>query len=396
MTVEPYRRVLAIRGVRALLIVGLLARVPITASGLTLTLHVVNSMKLGFLEAGLVGAASTVGVAIGGPVAGRFVDKHGMRPVVIVTTTAQFLFWVTAAFLPYWLLVGGAFASGVLALPVFSVVRQCLAAAVPAEQRRTGFALDSMSVEVSYMLGPALAVTLTTAFGSGWAMAAVGIGLTGSGIALLKLNPPTRPEGEQEDPQHSVPRRQWLTPALLALLGTTVAATVVLTATELGVVAVLKHDHAADWTGAVISLWCFCSLVGGFVYGALPRGYSPLVMVGAMAALTVPLGLVGDWRLLCLAMIPAGILCAPSISTTLDTLSKWVPVSARGEATGLHGTALTLGMAVSSPLTGLIIDGWGTRWAFAIAGVVGLVLVAAALPFWRRTPRRAVLEPVRV
>jgi hypothetical protein len=67
----------------------------------------------------------------------------------------------------------------------------------PAEQRRTGFALDSMLVEVAFMIGPALAVASATAFGSGWTMAAVGMGLVGSGAALLMLNPPTRTEDDE-------------------------------------------------------------------------------------------------------------------------------------------------------------------------------------------------------
>jgi MFS family permease len=397
MTVEPYRRVLAIPGVRALMLVGLIARIPVTATGLTLTLHVVNSLKLGFFEAGLVGAAATIGVAVGAPVAGRFVDRHGLRPVVAVTTVAQLAFWVSAPFLPYWLLLGGAFLGGVLALPVFSVVRQCVATAIPAGQRRTGFALDSMFVEVAYMVGPAFAVASTTAFGSGWTMAAVGMGLVGSGVALLVLNPPTRAEDEQEVSGTAMPRRQWLTPALLSLLGITFAATFVLIATELSLVAVLKADGAAEWTGFMLALWCFWSLVGGFVYGALPRGFSPLVMIGAMAALTVPVGLAGSWQLLCVALVPAGILCAPVLSTTMDTLSQWVPAAARGEAMGLHGTALTLGLAVSGPLTGSIIDTYGTRWSFAVAGLGGLLFATLSIPLWRRAPQPAepaVPEPV--
>jgi MFS family permease len=298
--------------------------------------------------------------------------------------------------MPYWLLLGGAFLGGVLALPVFSVIRQCMAAAIPPEQRRTGFALDSMLVEVAYMIGPALAVASAAAFGSGWTMAAVGMGMVGSGVAMLTLNPPIHAK-DDEVFGTAVPGRQWLTPALLSLLGITFAATFVLIATELSLVAVLDVDNATRWTGLVIGLWCFWSLVGGFVYGALPRGFSPLVMIGAMAALTVPVGLVGSWQLLCLAVIPAGILCAPALSTTIDTLSQWVPAAARGEAMGLHGTALTLGLAVSGPITGSIIDTYGTRWSFAIAGLVGLILVTAAIPFWRRVPRPAesdVPEPV--
>lgn len=385
MKVEPYRQVLGIPGVRALLLVGLVARIPVTATGLTLTLHVVNGMKLGFTEAGLVGAASTVGVALGSPVAGRFVDRHGLRPVVLVTTATQIVFWGFAAFLPYWLLLAGAFVAGVLALPVFSVIRQCVAAAVPVEQRRVGFALDSMLVEVSYMIGPALAVGFGTVAGD-WAMALVGLGLAGSGVALLLLNPPTQAADETEVLAEPVKRREWLTPALLALLGITAAATFVLIATELSMVAVLKRDGAAGWTGLAVALWCFWSLAGGFVYGGLSRGFSPLVMVGAMAALTVPVGLVADWRLLCLALIPSGLFCAPTLSTTADTVSQWVPPSARGEAMGLHGTALTLGLSVSGPIAGYVIDSYGTGWAFAMAGLIGLALVTAAIPFWRSRP----------
>jgi MFS family permease len=383
MTVEPYRRALANPGVRALLLVGLFARIPVIATGLTLTLHVVNGMGLGFLPAGLVGAASTAGVAVGAPAAGRMVDRHGLRPVLVVTTAAQLAFWPSAAFLPYWPLVVGAFVAGVLALPVFSVMRQCVAAALPAEQRRTGFTLDAMLVEVSYMIGPAVAVSATAAFGSGWTMVLVGLGLVGSGVALLVLNPPTRTEEERERVEVAVPRRQWLTPALLALLGVTLAATFVLAAAELSVVAVLKADSATRWTGLVIGLMALSSLVGGFLYGALPRGFSPLVMIGGIAALTVPLGLVGDWQWLCLALVPSGMLCAPALSATVDAVSRWVPTAARGEAMGLHGTALTLGLAVSGPITGLIIDGWGTDWAFAVAGLGSLLMVALAVPFWR-------------
>jgi len=385
MAFEPYRRVLAIPGVRTLLLVGLLARIPVIAIGLTLTLHVVTALKLGFLQAGLVGAASTGGVAVGAPVTGRFVDRHGLRPVVAVTTAAQLVFWSSAPFLPYWALLGGAFAGGVLALPVFNVIRQCLAAIVPVEQRRSAFALDSMAVEVSYMAGPAVAVAASTAIGSGWTMAFGGVGLGGSGVAVLVLDPRTRADDEARGP--GVSRRLWLTPALPALRGGTFVATFVLTATELSVVAVLKADAATEWTGVALASLGLSSLAGGFAYGALSRALSPLILIGGLAALIVPVGLVGPWPLLCLALVPSGLLCAPAISTTIDTLSRWVPVGARGEAMGLHSTALTLGLAVSSPLTGLLIDGWGTRWSFAGTGRGGLLLVTLVVPAWRRAPR---------
>ncbi|MEV6859717.1 MFS transporter [Streptosporangium subroseum] len=388
MAIEPYRRLLAIPGVRSLLLVGLVARIPSTAIGITLTLHVtdVTGLNLGFGAAGLVTLASTVGMAVGSPLSGRFVDRLGLRPVLAVTTLAQLVFWATAWAMSFPVLLAASVLAGLLSLPVFSVIRQCLAALVPVDQRRMGFSLDSMIVELSYMVGPALAVAGVVALGSIWTMGILAAGLVFSGTALILLNPPVRSAEELQTPGEKVSRRQWLTPGLLTLLGTVSAATFVLAATELSLVATMKASGDTAWVGLAIGLWCVYSLVGGFVYGMLPRGLSPLVLVGAMGALTIPVGLVsGDWHWLLLALLPAGVLCAPALSSSVDTVSRWVPAGARGEAMGLHGTALLIGGASSAPIAGAIIDGAGPSWAFTAAGAFGVVMVLIALPFWRRS-----------
>ncbi|MFC4014853.1 MFS transporter [Nonomuraea purpurea] len=391
MALDPYRRLLKIPGVPTLLLVGLLARVPTTATGMALTLHVAEMLDLGYTKAGLITLASTVGMAIGSPLSGRFVDKYGLRPVVTVTTAAQAAFWACAWALPFPVLVGTAALAGLLGLPVFSVTRQCLAALVPEAQRRSAFALDSMLVELSYMTGPALAVAGLTTLGSGITMTVIGVGMTVAGVGLIVLNPPTRSAAElEEQAERATPRRQWLTPAFVALLGTTAAATFVLTATELSLVATMDHTGQTAWIGLAVGIWCVFSLVGGFVYGGLSRGMSPLVLIAGMGLLTIPVGLVGeDWHWLVLALLPAGLLCAPALSSTVDVLSRWVPSGARGEAMGFHGTALLIGGAISAPIAGAVIDGSGPEWAFVVAGLVGVVMVLVAAPFWRRRPAPA-------
>ncbi|WP_084962314.1 MFS transporter [Thermoactinospora rubra] len=406
MALEPYRRLLRLPGIRTLLLVGLLARIPSTATAMCLTLHVVSprGLGLGFTAAGVVGMASTIGMAVGAPLSGRFVDRYGLRPVLLATTLAQALFWSTAWSLPYPALVPAAALAGLFALPVFSVVRQCLAAMAPVEQRRIAFSLDSMLVELSYMAGPALAVAGVTALGSTWTMAIVAAGMTGAGVGLILLDPPTRSAEELAEPQAAVSRRTWFTAAFVALLGTAAAATFVLTATELALVASMERSGATAWIGLAIALWCVYSLVGGFVYGALPRGFSPLVLIAVMGVLTVPVGLLAaDWRWVVVALVPAGLFCAPALSSTVEVLSRWVPAGARGEAMGFHGTALLVGGAASAPIAGAIIDSFGPSWAFVVAGAAGLALVALAVPFWRRgsrtsqaTAEEAVREEERV
>jgi MFS family permease len=78
----------------------LLARVPMTAMGMTLALHVVADLGHGYGAAGLVGTATTLGTAIGAPVVGRMIDRYGLRPVVAVCGTACTAFWLSTPYLP--------------------------------------------------------------------------------------------------------------------------------------------------------------------------------------------------------------------------------------------------------------------------------------------------------
>jgi predicted MFS family arabinose efflux permease len=384
MRLEPYRAVLRLPGVRSLLLVALVARVPVVASGITLTLHVVLDLDRGYGAAGLVGAAFTVGAALGAPLLGRLVDRRGLRLMLVITTIAEAIFWAVAPVLPYLGLLVATLVAGLLAIPVFSVVRQSIAALVPEHQRRPAYSLDSMSVELSFMVGPALAVLMVTTVSARATMIAVGVGLVGSGIALFLLNPPTRSAAEEKEAGAPVRRREWLRPRLVAVLVVAAATTTVLGATDVSVVAVLRDGGQVGWTGLVLAMWGAYSLIGGFVYGAITRPLSSAVLMGLLSLFTIPVGLAGDWWWLCLALVPAGLLCAPTLAATADEVSRLVPAAARGEAMGLYGSALTVGLAVGAPLAGTVIDTLGPSWGFAATGVVGGLVALVVLPVHRR------------
>ncbi|WP_431907703.1 MFS transporter [Micromonospora carbonacea] len=390
---SPYRQALALPGLRSLLLVSVLARVPLTATGVTITFHVVLDLGRGYGAAGLVGAAMTVGAALGGPLLGRLVDRRGLRPVLVLTTAAEAIFWSTAPALPYPVLLPAAFVAGLLALPIFSVIRQSIAALAPPEHRRPAYALDSMSVELSFMVGPALAVAMSTAVSARVTLYAVGAGIVAAGITLWLLDPPTRAADEPAPQRRRVPRREWLTRRMVAVLAVSLATTLVLGGTDVAVVAVLRAGGEVGWTGVVLAAWAVASLVGGFAYGAVSRPVSPLALVTVLSLCTIPVGLGGaHWWLLCLALVPAGMLCAPTLAATADTVSRLVPAEVRGEAMGLHGSAVTVGIALGAPLAGAVIDASAPPWGFVVTGAIGLLVAAAVLPvelLRRATPTAA-------
>jgi MFS family permease len=364
-----YRAVLGLPGVTPLVALSLLARIPASAAGIVLTLHVVLTLDLGYAAAGAVGAASTVGMALGAPLLGRLVDRRGLRTMLAVTVVAEALFWGLAPALPYPALLGAALVGGLLSTPVYSVIRQSLAALVPEAQRRPAFALDSMAVEVSYIVGPAAGSLMVVQLGSPATLYAVGAAWVVSGLALWVLDPATRAGDPADDGAAPTSRRSShsRTAGVLLIFGT-----------ELSVIAAVQVSGPAYAIAVVNAVWCTSSLVGGFVYGAATRTSSVFALVAALGGATLLVGLGGPWWSFALLLVPAGLLTAPSLAASSERVSVLAPEPARGVVTGLHGSAITLGAAVGTPLAGLLIDVASPNAAVVVIGVTGIGLAGVA------------------
>src|SRR2546421_4869118 len=216
---QLYRRTLALPGVRTLMILIFFARIPMSAAGMVLTLHVAVGLSRGYGAAGTIGAVATVGIGLGAPIMGRVVDRYGLRPMLIITTLGEVAFWLTARLLPYPLLLVIGFLGGFLQLPAMSIGRQAIAALVPPELRRTAYSVDSISTELSFMVGPAAAGFFATQFSTTAAMAAMACGIGAVGVALLAVNPAVRSDEELARGDGERPaRRTWLTPRLIGVL----------------------------------------------------------------------------------------------------------------------------------------------------------------------------------
>lgn len=374
--------VLRLPGVGAITAIGMAARIPATAVGVTLTLHTVTTLGHGFGAAGLVAAAVPTGMAIGAPLLGTVVDRYGLRPVLALTMTAGLLFWSVAPLLGYAGLLGAAFVAGVLTLPVLSLVRQVIAAAVPPGRRRPAFALDSMTVEISYMAGPAVGSLLTVWLGSATTMRVIGAGFVLAGIALWRLDPPVRADGDEA--ARSGPRpplRSWLTRPLVGALLTVTAAVIAIMGTEFAFIAALTSAGQA-WAIALVNVvWCLASLVGGFLYGSARRSL-PLLLA-ALGLATLPAALAWSWWSLLFLLIPAGLATASTLAAGSAAIGDLAPDRVRGLVTGLQGSATTLGIAIATPLAGVLVDTASPGAAMLVCGSVAVVTAAAAAPLLR-------------
>jgi MFS family permease len=413
MRLTAYRAVLARPGVRPLLLTTLIARIPVTAAPVVLTLHVVLDLHRGFAAAGTVAACTMIGGAIGAPFIGRSLDRYGLAPVLIFTTAVEAAFWALSAALSYGWLLPAAFLLGLMGLPVFTIARQALAALVSPKQRQAAFSLDSISVEISFGIGPAAGVVVLTRAGSTVTLLLIAVAVLAAGGALLVLNPPVRGEegvapsagrrrSRQVPPaQPAAPWRTWFGPRVFAVLVATAGATMTLAGTDVAITATMRSFHEVGLLGVVIAVWAVASMIGGFVYGLLGRAIDSLVLLVLLAGLTVLAAGASTWGLLAVLVVPSGFFCAPLISATAAALTDRTPASVRGQVLGLHASALTVGNGVGAPLVGLIVDRTSPRTGFVGIGglgaaLAGLALAALALAARRRAPAPAPVEqPVR-
>jgi MFS family permease len=365
------------------------ARLPMTAMGITLTLHVVSDLGRGYGAAGLVGTATMVGSAIGAPALGRMIDRHGLRPVVAACGVSSAAFWISTPYLPYYVLVAVALPAGILAVPAGSLARQVLAALVPEDQRRAAFSLDTISVETTFMVGPSVGILVLTQVSAAAALTGIGICFGLTAIALIVMNPPVRGENEPARNRADVrpPLRSWLSGKMAASLLIAVGALFTLIGTEVALLATLRETGDVTWTGLVITLMCVASIVGGVVHGAVKRSLPQSKLMLLLGLLVIPVGLFDQpWWLLAIALIPMNIACAPTLAATTETTSRIAPPQVRGEAMGLQDSATRLGLAIGGPVVGFVIDHSAPAWGFAAAGLGGL-LIASLGVLWQARGR---------
>ena len=429
-----YRDVLRTPGVSPVVVLGFLARLPFSTLGLLLTLHTVYTLHESFFAAGLIVAAQTLGAAISSPWRGRLVDQKGLRRAVLPSVVIQTGTLIASVFVGYWPLVALAFLGGLFAIPVFSIVRTSLSVLVPAHQRRSAFALDAVVTEFVFMIGPAAATLLALGIGSKPTLLIIAGCVAAAGVGLMIVDPPTRsdhvmlptklPKALQamEDAVLSqteylsekrvaedlttgaipivgaapVPsaRRALLTLGGLAILVGTAIASLILTATDVALVALMKDADAEAMIALAMTLWCAGSAIGGLGYGAMTREIPPLLVIAVLGLVTLPVALAHSVPMILLTVFVAGVAVAPAITATGEAISHLVPEESRGEAMGWHGSAMTIGGAIGGPVIGAIIDVLGASAALAIAGGIGVAVAGGGLGAMRvrRVRRRRGLE----
>jgi MFS family permease len=394
MTTSPKQpSILAAPGAGALLGSSILARLPLAMFSIALLVHA-HRLTGSFAIAGLVSGAYAVASALAAPVLGRLVDRCGQTPVLAcgatVTALALLADGLLPARAPALLLVGLAAVTGLSTPPLAACVRTLLPAIAPDPSRLPAlFAFESAVLELTFVAGPPLALSLGSLLSPGAALGACGLMMV-AGTLVFAAQPASR--GWRPDPPALRRRGGSLrSPAMRTLVMILFGTGAVFGATEVGVTAAAHALGSTTATGPLLGLWGVGSLLGGIGATRLgggardARGLIPLLAAlalthGALVLTTGSVAAIG------VVITLAGATIAPTVSSLYAMVDAVAPAGTRTEAFSWVLTASLVGASLGMGAAGMLVQHAGAPAAFALVGTIGSLTALAAVLGSHRLP----------
>jgi MFS family permease len=392
-----YRRILQTPQLGALFAAALVARLPMGALSLGLVLFL-REESGSFATAGGVAAAFALCAGVFSPLQGRLVDRLGQTrvlvPLAIVHTSAL------AAVIALALADAPALATGALAAlagaanpPISACLRPLLIELLEEEDGSgqllvAGYALDSIMIELVFILGPLMTAVFVGAFSPAAAVAAGAFAALAGTLSFASL------------PSSRAWRGHGTTSGVAGALASPGMRTVVLAALPVGVcfgtleivLPAFGAEHGESSLGAYLFVaLSLGSIAGGLTYGvaagklgSLERGY--LLLVAALPACLALLALPDSVALMVVLVPIAGCVIAPLTAAENQIVSSVAPRGAATEAFTWVIMATVVGVAAGNAAAGALAETAGWRAAMLVSCAVAAL--GALLSYTRRTTLR--------
>ncbi|MFF5670632.1 MFS transporter [Streptomyces hygroscopicus] len=382
-----YGHLLRTPGAWTFLLPGFAARQPfamLTISIVLLLRHTTGS----YGTAGAVAAVTGVSMALFAPRSGKLADRYGQSAVLVPgvlihAAAAALLTTLALAHAPLWALIAAAVPTGASVPQIGPMVRARWAAVLGDGAQdgsgarpdhrpllATAAAFESVTDELTFVIGPVLATALSTGVHpSSGLIAEAALTLVGGLLfaAQRRTAPPPAPVRADARERHasalSIPGVRVLAVAFLGIGSVFGGMQVALTA--------FTQEHGQPGlNGVLYGVFAAGNMLSGVACGAIawrvsPRrrlltSYAALALVcSTLWAVPSPLPLGGLGLL-------AGLCVAPALITGYTLVEALVPATSRTEAfTWLTG-AVALGQAAAVTAGGRLADGFGASAAFTV------------------------------
>ena len=386
---NPYAELFQAPGARAFVMAGMLARMPISMTGIGV-ITMLSQVHGGYGLAGSVAAVFALATAFCAPQVSRLVDRYGQGRVLPIAAllgggALLLLLLSTRLQAPNWVLFVFAALAG--CMPNMSAMVRARWTEVYRGQPKlqTAFALESVLDEVCFIVGPPISVGLSVVLfpEAGPLVAAL---LLAVGVTAFVMQRQSEPPVHERHDHHE----RWLiaSPSVLILMILLLAMGVIVGVVDVVSVAFAQHQGQPAAASIVLSVYAIGSCLAGLAFGilklkaALPRQF--LCCGVATALTTLPLLLVTNIPGLAVAIFISGLFFAPTLIVSMALVERIVPPSRLTEGMTWLITGLSIGVAIGAASSGWMIDHFGAASGFWVALAAGAVVLGAAVLGSRR------------
>lgn len=406
-----YLELLRTPGALVFFIATLIGRIPLPMRPLG-TILLIEELTGSYGLAGGVGASTTFVAAVASPRLGALTDRYGDRPVLIWTLLGHVVGiagLITALYTALSPLTYFLFAAivGLSTMPFPSLSRARWAAQLgPGPALDKAYALESISDEIGFIIGPIIVVPLAIVVAPPAGLLAV-ILFVGIASVVLALQPQAQDHevrSEGVDLANAAlshasvigNRGVQVLVAALFFLG------LIFGAVELMMVAFAESQGSPGAASYLVAIFAFGSMLSAIVTGSRSWRSSPprrFVVSGMVLTLgTIPILLANTIPLMAVAVFVTGLGIAPTMIAANSVVEGLAPRRRLNEAFAWLSSAIASGVAIGSIIAGIVIDELGARGGQAVGVVAGgmalVVVLAGSGTLQRRSPTRTETGPV--
>ncbi|MFF4903507.1 MFS transporter [Streptomyces sp. NPDC001260] len=394
---SDYRRIFSPAGSLLFSAAGFVSRLPLSMIGVGIV-TMLSQLGGEYWLAGSVSATQALAAAAVGPQISRLVDRHGQRRVVLpataVTVAAICALLLCARFAaPDWTLFVAAAVAG--CMPSMGALVRARWAEIHRDSPRllhTAYSLESVLDELIYVVGPILAITLSTKVRAGAGPLAAAV-LLAVGVLLFAVQRRTEPP-VRSGPRH-IRGSALRTPGLGLLVLTLTSVGASYGSVDVATVAFAGAHHHKALSGLLLGLYALGSGLAGAVVGAIgPRGALTrrlLLSAGAMVVTTAPLLFAPGLAALAGMLFVAGMAVAPLLITTMGLVDHLASSAQLTESITWIVSGLSVGVALGYATAGWVVDAAGAAAGYRVpcaAALLAASTVCLALPRLTRAGAR--------
>jgi MFS family permease len=339
-------------------------------------LFLVKALTHSYGIAGAVSATLTCAGALGNPLLGRLVDRHGQHrvlvPAVAVHCTAlAILITLAQVGAPDVTLFVTAAVTGAAMPPVSSLIRArwTFLLSGDAAALNQAYAFEAVVDELVFMAGPVLVTTLATTVAPWLGLTCSGVLALGGGLIFAgrrrtePIPTPRRADGRRAAMAMGIAGVRLL--CLACVLVGLVFGTI-----DVAMVAFAADHHQSGLAGLLLALVAAGSGTSGILYGrrrwVRPLHHRFVIACGLLAASMSTLRFAPSVGVMAVLAFIAGLAISPTLIAGFGLVERLVPRPMLTEGFTWVSTSLGLGVGLGVSASGRLVDSFGASRTFLL------------------------------